>query len=164
MKSSRPSTSRVKLLNGASYFKRAFFEQSSIDIGSRSNFPKVNVSTLTIFYCVNVRQTQKDLDKNVYNYVEMKILGQVNKIRNASKEELEQAENKDPNSDILHCTYPVYDGTKLKVVNKHISMISMLGDPNVVFLDNGFSNVEESKSFWSGQFCLILLPVQHPPS
>ena len=94
----------------------------------------------------------------------MKILGQVNKIRNASKEELEQAENKDPNSDFLRCTYPVYDGTKLKVVNKHISMISMLGDPNVIFFDNGFSNVEESKSFWSGQSCLILLAVQHPPS
>ena len=151
MKSSQSSTNRVKLLNGASYFKRGFFEQSLINIGSRYNCPKVNVPTLTIFYCVNLRQTQKDPDKDVYNYVEMKILGQVNKIRNASEEELEQAENKDPISDFLYCTYPIYNGTKLKGVNKHISMMSMLGDLNVVLFDNGFSSIDENKALWSRQ-------------
>ena len=123
--------------------------------------------TFTIFYYVNLRKTQKDPAKDVCNYVEMKILGQVNKIQNASEEELEQAENKDPNSDFLYCTCPIYDGTKLKGVDKHISMISVLGDLNVVFFDNGFSSIDENKTLWSGQTRKEMpnpFSCTHPPS
>ena len=123
--------------------------------------------TLTIFYCVNLRKTQKDPDKDICNYVEMKILGQVNKIQNASEEELEQAENKDPNSNFLYCTCPIYDGTKLKGVDKHISMISVLGDLTVVFFDNGFSSINENKTLWSRQTRKEMpnpFNCTHPPS
>ena len=81
----------------------------------------------------------------------MKILAQVSKIKNASEEELEQVERNDHNSDFLYCTYPVYAGAKLKGVDKHISMLTVLGDPDSTFFDDGFSNVDETKLLWSGQ-------------
>ena len=36
-------------------------------------------------------------------------------------------------------------------VDKHISMITVLGDPNAIFFDNAFSSVDENKPLWSGQ-------------
>ena len=105
MKASRPSDySSETLLNGISYFKKGFFEQSILDIAGRNNCPKVNIPTYTIFYCMNLRQTQKDPKKDIYNYVEMKILAQVNKLKNPSEEELEQAEKNQQDSDFLYCT------------------------------------------------------------
>ena len=53
---------------------------------------------------MNLRQTQKDPKKDIYNYVEMKILAQVNKLKNPSEEELEQAEKNQQDSDFLYCT------------------------------------------------------------
>ena len=83
MNSSKPSSPTVpNLLNDTAYFKqKGYFERLSIDIGTRNNWPKANFSTLTIFYVMNLRQTQKDVEKDVLNYVNMKILAQVNPIK-----------------------------------------------------------------------------------
>ena len=100
---------------------------------------------------MNLRQSQKDPKKDIYNYVEMKILAQVSKIKNPLEDELEQAERNQQDSDFLYCTYPIFEGSKLMGVDKHISMITVLGDPNAIFFDNAFSSVDENKPLWSGQ-------------
>ena len=79
----------------------------------------------------------------------MKILAQVICIRNASVDEMRLAKNNDPNSDFLDCTFPVYKDTKLKGVDKHICIITVLGDPGTCFFDSGFSNVNEKKLLFS---------------
>ena len=110
MKSSKPSSPTVpKLLNGTAYPKqKGYFEQVSIDIeqvsidiGTRNNYPKSNLPTLTIFQVMNLRQSQKDIEKDVLNYVDMKILVQVNCSKNLSEKEIKEAKNKNPNSDCL---------------------------------------------------------------
>ena len=100
---------------------------------------------------MNLRQTQKEPKKVIYNYVEMKILAQVSKLKNPSEEELEQAERNQQDSDFLYYTYPIYEGSKLMGVDKHISMITVLGDPNAIFFDDAFSRVDENKPLWSRQ-------------
>ena len=69
MKSSKPSSPTVlKLLNGTTCFKqKSYFEQLYIEIGTRNNCPKSNLPLLTIFYIMNLRQTQKDVEKDVLN-------------------------------------------------------------------------------------------------
>ena len=62
----------------------------------------------------------------------MKILAQVNRIKDASKSEIGQGKNKDPNRDFWHCTFPIYEGSKLLGVDEKICMISVLGDPGVL--------------------------------
>ena len=62
MKSSRPSNTVPKLLNGTPYFRKGPYDEPSIDIGTRNNCPKANVPTLTTFHCINLGQTQKGLD------------------------------------------------------------------------------------------------------
>ena len=49
------------------------------------------------------------------------------------------------------CNFPAYESSKLLGVDKHICMITLLGDPCVVFLDNGFSDVDERKALWLRQ-------------
>ena len=100
---------------------------------------------------MNSRLTQKDLKKDIYNYLEMKILPQVNKLKNPSEDELEQAERNQQDNDFLYCSYSIYEGSKLMGVNKHISIITVLGHPNVIFFDNASSSVDENKPLWSGQ-------------
>ena len=100
---------------------------------------------------MNLRQTQKEPKKVIYNYVEMKIFAQVSKLKNPSEEELEQAERNQQDSDFLYYTYPIYEGSKLMGVDKHISMITVLGDPNAIFFDDAFSRVDENKPLWSRQ-------------
>ena len=56
------------------FAKKVYFEEESFDIGDENNVLKVNVPTLTVFYLNQCRQTQKDLDKDVISYVNMKIL------------------------------------------------------------------------------------------
>ena len=65
MKSSKPLSPTVpKLLNGTAYLKqKGYFEQDSIDIGSRNNCPKSSIPILTIFYVMNLRQTQTMLKR-----------------------------------------------------------------------------------------------------
>ena len=50
---------------------------------------------------MNLRQSQKDIEKDVLNYVDMKILVQVNCSKNLSEKEIKEAKNKNPNSDCL---------------------------------------------------------------
>ena len=140
MNSSKPSSPTVpNLLNDTAYFKqKGYFERLSIDIGTRNNWPKSNFSTLTIFYVMNLRQTQKDVEKDVLNYVNMMILAQVSPIKNPSEKEVEEAKNKDLNSDFVYCTVPTYEGEKLRGIAENICIINKLGDARTVFLGNGF--------------------------
>lgn len=69
----------------------------------------------------------------------MKILAQVNPIKNPSEKEDEEAKNKDLNSDVVYCTVPTYEGEKLRGISENICIINKLGDPRMVFLGNGFS-------------------------
>ena len=146
MKYSKPSplTTAHKLLNGTPYFKKEHFDEVSIIIGTRNNCPKAHVPALTVFYCINQRQTQKDPEKNM-NYVNFKILVQVNRIRNACESEIYEAKNEDADSDFVYCTFPICKDSKLLGVDKHIYMISVLGDPSTCFFDNGFSDGDEKK-------------------
>ena len=81
----------------------------------------------------------------------MKILAQVNHIKDVPESEIEQAKNKDPNSDFCYCTFPIYEGSKLLQVDKKISMINVLGDPGVSFFENGFHDADKFKPLWSVQ-------------
>ena len=141
IKSSKPSVPvLLNKINGTAYFKqKGYCDNICIDIGSINNCPKSNITTLTAFYVINLRQTQKDVEKDVRNYADMKILAQFDRIENSSEKEMEEAQNKDPNRNFLYCTFPVYEGEKLHDVNEHIWMITVLGDLGAVFFDNGFS-------------------------
>ena len=152
MKSSKPSSPTVpKLLNGTPYIKqKGYFEQLYIDLGTRNNYPKSNLPTLTIFYVMNLRQIQKDVEIDLLNCVDMKTLTQVNRIKNPSEKEIEEAKNKGPNSDFVYCAFPTYEGEKLRGTDEHICIISVLGDPSTVFFDNGFSIGDEKKPLLSG--------------
>ena len=152
MKSSKPPSPTVpKLLNGTTYsMQKYYFEQLCIDIRTRNNGPKSNLPSLTIFYVMNLGQTQKDVEKDVLNYVNMKILAQVNRIKNRSEKEIEEVKNKDPNSDFVYCAFLTYKGEKLCGIDEHICIITMVGDPSAVFFDNGFSIGDEKKPLWSG--------------
>ena len=98
---------------------------------------------MTILYVINLRQTQKDVQKDVLNYVDMKILAQVNRIKNPSEKEFEEAKNKVVNNDFVYCTFSTYEGEKLRGIDEHICIISILGDPSMVFFDNSFSIGDE---------------------
>ena len=52
-------------------------------------------------------------DKDILNYIGMKMLAQVNRIKNPSEKDMEVAKNKDPNSDFVLCTFPIYEGDRL---------------------------------------------------
>ena len=67
---------------------------------------------------INLRRTQKDFEKDVMNYVGMKMLAQINLIKNPSKEEIEEAKNKDPNSSFVYCTFRVNEGHKLRGITE----------------------------------------------
>ena len=152
MKSSKPSPPTFpKLLNSTAYFEqKGCFEQLYIDIETRNNYPKSNLPTLTIIYTMNLRKTQKDVEKDVLNYVDTKILAQVNCIKNPSEKEIEEAKNKDPNSDFVYCTFPTYQGEKLRGIDEHICIISVLGDRPFITNGDGFSIGDEKQPLWSG--------------
>ena len=78
------------------FAKKVYFEEESVDIGDKNNVLKVDVPTLTVFYVNQWRQTQKDLGKDVISYVNMKILAQVNRIKDPTPIEIEEAMNEDP--------------------------------------------------------------------
>ena len=94
---------------------------------------------------------QKDVDKEIHNYVDVKILAQVNRTRNPSENKIREEKYEDPDSNLFYCTFPTYEASKLLGVDKHICMITVLEDPGVVFFNNGFSNGNEKKALWSGQ-------------
>ena len=84
---SRPST-LPNLVNGSLYFKKDPFEGVDIAIGTKNNCFKSNIPTLTFFHVTNIRQAQEDTEKDILNYVEMKILAQVNCIKELRKVKL----------------------------------------------------------------------------
>ena len=137
MKSSKASSPfQPKKLHGTAYFKqRGCFEQVSVDTGTRNNCPKANIPTLTVFFVINLRQTQKDIEKDVMNYVDMKMLAQINRIKNPSGKKIEEDKNKNPNSDSVYCTFPVYEGVKLRGITEQICMITVLGNQGAIFFD-----------------------------
>ena len=100
---------------------------------------------MSIFYVINSRQTQKDVETDIVNYVDMKLLAQVNCIKNLSEKEIEEAKNKGRKSDFVYCMFPTYKGKKLCAIDEHICIISVLGDTGTVFFDNGFSIGDEKQ-------------------
>ena len=80
----------------------------------------------------------------------MKILSQVNCIKDASESEIEQAKNKNPNSDFCYCTFPIYEGSKLLGVDKKICVISVLGDLGVSFFEKGAPWCRQMQTFMAG--------------
>ena len=110
MKGSKPSSPALsRKLHGTALFKKkGYFEEVSIDIGTMNNCIKANIPTLTVFCDISCRQTQKDIDKDILNYIDMKMLAQVNRIKNPSEKHMEVAKNKDPNCDFVLCTFPIY--------------------------------------------------------
>ena len=108
------NTSDYKTLHGTPIFaEKGYFEEESLNIGDKNNVLKVNLPRLTVFFYVNqCRQTQKDLDKNIIYYVGLKILAQVNMIKDPTPKEIEEAMNEDPESDFVMCTNPSYAGDK----------------------------------------------------
>ena len=76
------NTSGHKTLHGTPVFaEKRYFQEESLDIGDKNIVLKVNVPTFTIFYMNQCRQTQKDLDKDIISYVNLKILAQVKEIK-----------------------------------------------------------------------------------
>ena len=100
---------------------------------------------MSIFYVINLRQTQKDVETDIVKYVDMKLLAQVNRIKNLSEKEIEEAKNKGRKSDFVYCMLPTYKGKKLCAFEEHICIISVLGDTGTVFFDNGFSIGDEKQ-------------------
>ena len=94
------------------------------------------------------RQTQKDLYKDIIFYINLKILVQVNGIKDPTPKEIEEAMNEDPKSDFVMCTYPSYEVDKLLGITEELSCITFLEDCQDWFFDNGFAS--EKKNLWSG--------------
>ena len=112
MKCSRPSVNKqVKKLHGAPYFKvKGYFEEENLDIGERNNCKKVNIHVLTVFGINNCRQMQKDLDdEKIISYDDAKILAQVNRIKDSTTQEIEEARDYNSDSNFVMCTFPKYN-------------------------------------------------------
>ena len=73
------------------------------------------------------------------NYVDMKMQAQINRIKNPSEKETEEVKNKNPNRDFVYCTFPVYEGHKLRGITEQIYMITGLGDKGAIFFITDFS-------------------------
>ena len=142
---------QVKKLHGTPYFKvKGYFEEENLDIGERNNCKKVNIPCLTVFGINNCRQTQKDLDdEKIISYVDAKILAQVNRIKDPTPQEIKEARGYNSDSDFVMCTFPKYDKkAKLLGITEEVCLITISGDPQDNFYDNGFLN--EKKTLWSG--------------
>ena len=93
----RISKNPDKKLNGSRYCKKhGYFEEDKVDVGTKNNVAKVRIPLYTIFYINDVRQTQKEVGGEIFEYAEMKILGQVNKIKNSSESEIKEPRNNNP--------------------------------------------------------------------
>ena len=80
----------------------------------------------------------------------MKIVAQVNRIKNASEIEIEDAREEKTDSDFFSCTFPKYEeGTdKLLDITERICQITILDDKFDEFFGSGFSG--NKKPLWSG--------------
>ena len=152
MKCSRPSANKqVKKLHGTPYFKvKGYFEEENLGIGEKNNCKKVNIPCLTVFGINNCRQAQKDFDlEKIVSYVDAKILAQVNRIKDPTPQEIEEARDYNSDSDFVMCTFPKYnENSKRLGITKEVCSITILRDPHDQFFNNGFLN--EKKRLWSG--------------
>ena len=152
MKCSRPSaTKQVRKLHVPPYFKvKGYFENENLDKGERNNCKKVNRPCLTVIGINNCRQTQKDLDnEKIISYVDAKILAQVSRIKDPIPQEIEEASDYNSDSDFVMCTFPKYNKNGKRLgVTEEVCLITVLGDPNDLFFDNGLLN--KKKTLWSG--------------
>ena len=85
-------------------------------------------TNLTVYYVNNCRQTEKD--EKLESYVDITIIAQFSRIKNASEKEIEmQGKNKQIQI-LFFCTFPEYKkGTdKLLGVTEHVCLITVLGD------------------------------------
>ena len=72
-------------------------------------FTSCRKTTYIVTYCNNIRQTHKDVDSSPISYADMKILAQVNKIKNPTESEIEETKRKDSNSDFVLVSFPDYN-------------------------------------------------------
>ena len=132
-KCSRPSPNKqVKKLHGTPYFKvKGYFKEEDVGIGERNNCKKVNIPCLTVFGINNCREMQKDLDDGkIISYVDAKSLAQVNRIKDPTPQEIEEARDYNSDSDFVMCTFPKYDEKgKLLGITEEVCLIAILGDP-----------------------------------
>ena len=83
------------------------------------------------------------------SHVDAKILAQVSRIKDSTPQEIEEARDYNSDSDFVMCTFPKYDENgKLLGITEEVCLITVLGDPNDGFFDNGFAS--EKKTLWSG--------------
>ena len=165
MKCSRPSAKKqVKKLHGTPYFKvKGHFEEDNLDIGERNNCKKINIPCLTVFGINNCRKTQKDLDdEKIISFVDAKILAQVNRIKDPTSQEIEEARDYNSDSDFVMCTFSKYDEKgKLLGIAEEVYLITILGDAQDNFYDNGFLNKKRRCGQDSREIsCLIQLALQ----
>ena len=80
-------------------------------------------------------------DEKIISYVDAKILAQVNRIKDPTPQEIEEAGDYNSGSDFVMCTFPKYDEKeKLLGITEEVCLITILGDPQDNFYDNGFLN------------------------
>ena len=91
-----------------------------------------------------------NIEGEIIEYAEMKILGLVNKIKYPNESETKESRNNDPECDFVLVSVPDYDQTtgKLLGVKEVLAQIFVLGDPKDNFFDSGFDT--EYRSLWSG--------------
>ena len=69
---------------------------------------------------------RKTLIKDILNNVDMKMLAQVKCIKNPSEKEIQGAKNRDPYSNFVLCTFPIYEGDKLLGIKNAVSSTMVL--------------------------------------
>ena len=91
-----------------------------------------------------------NIEGEIIEYAEMKILGLVNKIKYPNESGTKESRNNDPECDFVLVSVPDYDQTtgKLFGVKEVLAQIFVLGDPKDNFFDSGFDT--EYRSLWSG--------------
>ena len=79
-----------------------------MDIRTKTTLVKLEYYLMQYFYINNIRQTQKEVGEEIIEHAEMKMLRQINKIKNLSKSEIEESRNNDPKRDLVLASVPDY--------------------------------------------------------
>ena len=171
MKCSRPSSNNDEAkLHGTPYFRKpGYIQEEMLDIADRNNYPKVNLPCYTFFLIEEVRQSHRGdgCDRKLMPYVDGNMLAQVNRIKDPTPVEIELAKDYSNESRFVLCTYPDYEREtgKLLGIKEEIAMITVLGDPDCVFFDNGFGGKKNPSGRGAREIkCQTLLVLPCPPS
>ena len=89
---------------------KVLLKRSTLTFGTKNNCFKSYIPTLTFFYVTNIRQIQKNTEKDILKYVEMKVLAQVNRIKDGSESETEKAKNRIPTVIFATVLFPYMKG------------------------------------------------------